>query len=80
MLIISQLKVQPAATENEKQYYTLSNLTYIAFQNSYSFFWNFFDKQVFLRGRQIIEKYLLFWSILYKKNPITILTWNWTSS
>ena len=35
MSIIGQLQVQTATAENEKQY-TLSNIIYIAFQNSYS--------------------------------------------
>ena len=36
MSIIGQLQVQTATAENEKQY-ALSNIIYIAFQNSYSF-------------------------------------------
>ena len=39
--IISQLKKQAATAENEERY-TLSNIIYIAFQNSYSFLWTFF--------------------------------------
>ena len=37
---IGQLNVHAAAAENEEQY-TLSNILYIAFQNSYSFLWCF---------------------------------------
>ena len=44
MLIIGQLQVQAATAENEEQY-TFSNIIYIA--------QHFFDKQLFLKGRQI---------------------------
>ena len=50
--IIGQLNIPVATTENEQQY-TVSNKIYIGFQNSYSFFEVFFDKQLFLKGRQI---------------------------
>ena len=55
-LIIGHLNVPAATAENEEQY-TFSNIIYIGFQNSYSFFEVFFAKQLFLKGRQIkIEK------------------------
>ena len=38
--IIGQLNV-PTATAERKDQYTLSNIIYIGFQNSYSFLWNF---------------------------------------
>ena len=38
--IIDLLNIQAATAENEEQY-TLSNIVYIAFQNSHSFLWNF---------------------------------------
>ena len=49
---ISQLNVPAATSENEEQY-TFSRIIYIGFQNPYSFFEVFFDKQLFLKGRQI---------------------------
>ena len=51
-LIIGQLNVPAATAENEEQY-IFSNITYIEFQNSYSFFEVFFDKQLFLKVKQI---------------------------
>ena len=38
--IMGQLNVQAATAENE-ELYTLSNIIYIVFQNSYSFPWTF---------------------------------------
>ena len=38
--IINQLNIQAVTAENKEQY-TLSNIVYIAFQNSYSFHWSF---------------------------------------
>ena len=62
--IIGQLNVQGATAENEEQY-TLSNIMYIGFQNSCSFFEVLFDKQLLLKGRQINWKTLvvkfIFW-------------------
>ena len=41
--IIDQFNIPAATAENEEQY-TYSNIMYIGFQNSYSFFEVFFDK------------------------------------
>ena len=53
--IIGRLK-KPAATAENEEKYTYSNIIYIGFQNSYSFL-KFslisIDKQLFLKGRQI---------------------------
>ena len=46
--IISQLNVPAATAENEEQY-TLSNIIYIGFQNSYTFLWKFFWWAVVLK-------------------------------
>ena len=56
--IIGQLKIPAATAENEEQY-TYSNIIYIGFQNSDSFFEVFFDKQLFLKDRQINWKILI---------------------
>ena len=50
--IIGHLNVPAATAENEEQY-TFSSIIYTGFQNSYSFFEVFFDKLLFLKGRQI---------------------------
>ena len=50
--IIGQLNMPAATAENEERY-SFSNIIYIRFQNSYSFFEVFFDQQLFLKGRQI---------------------------
>ena len=59
--IIGQLNIPAATAENEEQY-TYSNIIYIGFQNSYSFL-KFslisIDKQLFLKGRQINWKILV---------------------
>ena len=62
--IIGQLNILAATAANEEQY-TYNNRIYIGFQNSYSVCEVFFDKQLFLKGRQIIWKILvvefIFW-------------------
>ena len=54
--IIGQLNVPAATAENEEQY-TFSNIIYIGFQNSYSFFEVLFDKELFLKDKSA-EKHL----------------------
>ena len=46
--IIGQLNVSAATTENEEQY-TSSNITYTGFQNSYTFLWSFLWLAVVLK-------------------------------
>ena len=59
-----QLNIPAATAENEEQY-TYSNILYMGFQNSYSFFEIFLDKQMSWKGRQISWKLLvvefIFW-------------------
>ena len=56
--IIGKLNIPAATAENEEKY-TCSNIIYIRFQNSYSFFEVFFDKQLFLKGKQLNWKILV---------------------
>ena len=56
--IIGQLNV-PAGTAENQEHYTMSKTIYIGFQNSYSFLEVFFDKQLFLKNRQINWKILI---------------------
>ena len=53
--IIGQLNVPAATAENGEQYF-FSKVICIGFQNSYSCFEFLFDKQLFLKGRQISWK------------------------
>ena len=53
--IIGQLNVPAATAENGEQYF-FSKVICIGFQNSYSCFELLFDKQLFLKGRQISWK------------------------
>ena len=55
---IGQLNIPAATAENEERH-TYSNMIYTGFQNSYYFFEVFFDKQLFLKGRKFNWKLLV---------------------